>query len=88
VTVTPVSWATSSRFGVATVARGSSFVRTQSRASAASSASPCLETPTGSTTSGARDGASSAATVSTSAAEESMPVFTAWTPMSSTTLRN
>ncbi len=86
-TSTPVSWATSSRLGVATVACGSSSLRTASSAEEASSASPCLETPTGSTTAGAGVVASSPATVSTRTAEESIPVFTAWTPMSSTTAR-
>ncbi len=86
-TRTPVSWATSSRLGVATVATGSSLVRTESSAEAASSASPCLETPTGSTTAGASVPAINSATVSTSSAEDSIPVLTAWTPMSSTTLR-
>ncbi len=52
-TFTEVSCSTSHRLGVTTVATGSSRVRSVSTASGTSSVSPCLDTPTGSTITGA-----------------------------------
>ena len=68
------------------VATGSSRSRSAATASGASSESPCLLTPTGSTTTGTPTRPSTSATAATSAVEASMPVFTASTPMSDSTL--
>src|SRR5215207_273318 len=88
--VTPATGPSSVRFGVSTVASGTISCRTAAMASPASNASPCLDTDTGSTTTGTPAGRvrSSPATNRTMSADASMPVFTASTPMSSTTLRN
>jgi hypothetical protein len=75
---------------VAMVASGNSRVRIAPSASASMSGSPCLLTATGSRTTGTPAGrvASRSATSSHVPAVPSMPILTASTPMSSTTLRN
>ncbi len=80
----------SCRFGVITVATGSSSASRVTRASSSTSGSPCLLIPTGSTTTGTvpSSPATSSATVETISAVPSIPILTASTPMSSTTLRN
>src|SRR5580698_5474907 len=78
----PVSNSASSRLGVSTVASGSKCAFTASRVPADSRLSPCFETATGSTTTGAGTPASLADTVSTIAADASIPVLTACTGMS------
>ena len=58
---------------------------TASRVPADSRLSPCFDTATGSTTTGAGWAASMLATVCTMAGEASIPVLTACTPMSPST---
>ena len=86
----PASSSASGRLGVITVATRSSSPRRAATASSSISASPCLLAQTGSTTTGTPAGRllSNAATRRVVAAVPSIPVLTASTPMSSTTLRN
>ena len=76
------------QFGVTTVARGTSCVRSASWASSSSRRAPLSEIITGSRTIGTSPTRSSASpTASVAATLPSMPIFTASTPMSSTTAR-
>ena len=83
--VIPVSSPASSRFGVTTVASGSSRSLTASSVPADSRLSPCLDTATGSTTTGAATSARASLTMPTSSGEASMPVLIACAPMSPST---
>src|ERR1700712_4563933 len=96
-TFTSARSAISSRFGVTRVARGSSSVRTASRASSASSGLPCIEAATGSTTKGTPvptalrrpipTASHAPTTASMISRDASIPVFAASTPMSPATVR-
>src|SRR3954468_5167913 len=85
----PASTRASGRFGVITVATGTSSSTMARRAASSSSTAPDSATITGSITTGTRSSSSSSAraTASTVSRVPSIPIFTASTPMSSTTAR-
>src|SRR3954471_8790992 len=85
----PASTRASGRFGVITVASGSSRSIIAWRAASSSSTAPDSATITGSITTGTPSSSSSSAraTASTVSAVPSIPIFTASTPMSSATAR-